>query len=421
MFISQRSKCYSFGVKKNKKGVVQLSYAFLLRFFLGDLIDTINPFVMKYIISLFLSITALSSSAQGVFMNFDIDTTVWDVKAPVDLWMEFLNTKDDSLGAEYWNAEEVSQYGVNDYLALGKELNYGHPNFLELLSYANIRIMSVRERSGYFKISNVLSFMNQEGKEDVHCMFYVYAGYEKGELKLFNPLKVNKELRMNSEKIGLLTYYFPKNHFFDKEKAQRQNDFITQLAMDFGVPAVEIDYYFAGTTEEMQELKGFDFLYGDNGPDRPTGRAYVKDKAVYTSGIGEYYPHEIIHVLVNPYYPDAHLWLIEGLATYYGMSRGKDITYHLKKLNKHLRGHPEIDLNNMLALNSIDAETDYRYVLGGFIIGEILKKDGIEGVKLALQGGRQEEDFYRVIEEQLGIERSAINTEFRKRIKKAVR
>lgn len=354
--------------------------------------------------------------SQSVQLNFDLDTTVWDVAEPLNLWLDFLKTADDSIGAAYWNSEEVEAAGGSDYFFLEKELNYGYPDFLLMLSYADIRIMSVRKRGEYYKITNILSFKNEE-KSDIHCIFHLYAGLENGEMKLFNALKVNSELMMKTAKVGFLTYHYPKNHEFDLEKAELQNHFLIALADSFDVPVVDVDYYFAETTEEIQKIKGMDFSYGDNGEDIPTGRANAKDRMVFTSGAGEYYPHEIIHVLLNPHYPNSHLWINEGVATYFGMSRGKSLEWHLKKLNNHLSTHPEIDLNKMLELRSIDSSTDYRYVLGGYIVQKIFERQGYEGLKKALSGGKEEKDFYRVLEDQLDLKKNELNETLRKWIK----
>lgn len=356
------------------------------------------------------------SNAQGITLNFDLDTTVWDVAEPLGFWIDFLETKNDSLGAVYWNNEEIEQYGSKEYFLLGKEANFGMPDFLEFISYSNIRILSVRERGEYYKISNSLSFENEQGGQDLYFMFHIYVGYENEELKLYNALKVNSDQHMSSKKVGFLTYHFPKNHLFNPGKAQKQNDFLEKFANDFGVPVVDIDYYFTETAEQMQEIKGFDFIYGDNGEDIPTGIAYVKDKTVFTSGAGEYYPHEIIHVLLSPHFKNAHGWINEGVATYFGMSRGKELSWHLSRLKKHLQNHPEIDLNNMLELINLDSYTGYRYVLGGFIVQLIYEKNGIWGVKEAMSAGRTDADFYALIEAQLDIKQEELNQVFRKKI-----
>jgi hypothetical protein len=78
-------------------------------------------------------------------------------------------------------------------------------------------------------------------------------------------------------------------------------------------------------------------------------------------------------------------------------------------LNKHLIQHPEIDLNNMLKLRSLDQYTDYRYVLGGFIISMAYEKGGFELIKILMNAGKTDEDFYSAIENYLEIRKENLN------------
>ncbi|MDG1915434.1 MAG: hypothetical protein P8I55_12710 [Crocinitomix sp.] len=122
------------------------------------------------------------------------------------------------------------------------------------MSYGNLRIMSIRKRGEYFKISNLLSFTNEKGNQDVYFLFHVYAGIQNGEYKLFNALQINTQL-LAHQKVGFINYYYPKTHTFDKQKAEQQNNFLVDLAQNFNVPTAEVAYYFTETTEEIQKIK----------------------------------------------------------------------------------------------------------------------------------------------------------------------
>lgn len=357
-----------------------------------------------------------SGRGQEVVVNFDVDTTIWKIQEPLNLWLDFLNTKNDSIGSCFWNSQEIDLRGPKDYFLHKNQLAFGMPDFLNFISYANIRVLSIRKRGDYYKISNSLAFLNEFGKEDLYAIFDVYAGDDQGELKLFNALHVNKERLLEQKKVGCITYYYPKNHVFDMEKAVQQNVFLVDLAASFKVPIVDVEYYFAETNEEIQRIKGFDYLFGDNGENIPSGIAYIPDRMVFTNGAGEYYPHEIIHILLNPHFPNAHFWINEGIATYFGMSRGQKLDWHLEKLYHYLKVHPEIDLGNMLSLRNVDGSTAYQYVLGGFVVQLIFEKEGYEGLKKALNAGVSDVEYYALIEDILGIKRDSINTEFRAKI-----
>lgn len=311
---------------------------------------------------------SIKSFGQSVNVNYDINTNVFKVSEPLNLWLDFLNTKDDSLGSKYWNSKEVKKYGETSYFLVEKELQFGMDNHLKLLSYSDIKILNLKKINEYFKITSIMEFKPKDGKSNIQYIFQVYAGVENGKLKLFNPLEINTKLYFNSTTIGYIRYHYPIFHNLNYKLAKKQNDYLIEIRQGFKVNIDTVDYYFANYYSELLRVRGFDFLIGTSGDEIPSGKADPKNRIVYASGTGEYYPHELIHVLLNPYFSNCHLWINEGVATYFGMSRGKELDWHLKKVNTHLNNHSEINLDNMLELKTLDQYTEYRYVLGGYLI-----------------------------------------------------
>lgn len=372
----------------------------------------------KLFLLLALTQFTLFGIGQNITVNYDLDTTVHDVAAPLNLWINFLETADDAAGSVYWNSREVDKYGTESYFLIENELDFGMDNYLKLLSLVQIKVLSIRKSNEYFKITSMLSFSQEGGGSEVQYIFHVYAGPDKGELKLFNPLEINDKIYLKQTTLGSINFHYPKSHQFNPVLAQKQVDFLSLFANQFGAEVGTIDYYFASTAEEMNRIKGFDYLVGYSGEEIPFGKADVEKRIVYAVGLGEYYPHEFIHILLNPMFPDAHLWINEGVAAYFGMSRGYEYKWHLKKLHHYLLEHSEVDLANMLELRTLDKYTDFRYVLGGLFAEVALEKGGIPLIKKLLEGGSSDEDFYAVIEEQLGIERGDLNTWIRARLEK---
>jgi len=129
--------------------------------------------------------------------------------------------------------------------------------------------------------------------------------------------------------------------------------------------------------------------------------------------LGEYYPHEVFHVQIDRHYPDKHFWVSEGVATLLGGSRGKSLDWHIKRTHQYLKKHPEMDLKHMLQLTNLDQETAYHYVLGGLIAKKIQEKGGCPTLRQFVASGTEDEDYYRVIETFLGVERAGLNNYLR--------
>lgn len=361
---------------------------------------------------------AMQVQAQGVLVNYDLDTSVAQIAKPLKLWKDFLATRDDSLGARYWSKAEVRRYGNRSYFLLKNELDFGMDNFLELLGYACIKILKIQKAGDNYKISSLMEFKPEGGKSNVQYIFHVYLKEEDGELKICNAQSVNDPLYMKQTQVGLITYHYPRDHAFDKALAAKQSDFIAGFAAHFGVKPDSMHYYFAGSLEDVQRIKGLDYIIGNNGEQYPSGKADPAHKTVYSFGLAEYYPHELIHLVLHKQFRQMHPWFDEGVATCFGMSRGKSLEWHLKRTNTYLAAHPEVDLTNMLQYRSIDAITDYRYVLGGFLVQYAYEKGGYPLIRRLLESGSSDEQFYKALTDHLGLERSSLNTWIRSELKK---
>ena len=119
-----------------------------------------------YLVSILLA-TFKVTIAQNIYINYDIDTNVFDVAKPLNLWIDFLETKDDSLGSQYWNAEEVEKYGHTSYFLVEYELNFMHPNYLEVLSHCDLKVLSIEETQEFYKITTLMEFAPRKNKSQV--------------------------------------------------------------------------------------------------------------------------------------------------------------------------------------------------------------------------------------------------------------
>lgn len=90
----------------------------------------------------------------------------------------------------------------------------------------------------------------------------MYAGSERGKLKLFNPLEINDKIYQNQSTVGNIRFHYPKHHPFNRELAQKQDLFLTAFAKCFDLRTCTIDQYtdfryvVGGLFVEMAEEKG---------------------------------------------------------------------------------------------------------------------------------------------------------------------
>ena len=362
--------------------------------------------------NIFLLAFALShiTNAQKVTYNYIADSTNLETKKVMELFEGYLASKpENQQKSPFWNLQEQKEHKKYDFLEseFQPSLYMGFP----------VHVLGIKSKNGVYQIKAQFGACNENGKPYVLAVCNYFAKKENGSYKLYNALTFNKEkwLRTN---VGFIDFYYPKYHKFNNGEAEKLNNFIKDICNDFGVTPKPIEYYLADDYDEIQSLKVFDYYIGMGGETKTSGKA-SGDK-VYCGGLGEYYPHEVFHAEIDDHYPNKHYWVSEGMATFLGGSRGKDLHWHLKRTYEHLQKHPEINLNDLLDLVNLDEYTSYHYALGGLIAKQIYEKGDWAMIKKFMNSGKLDIDYYNAIEKYLGIKRGNLNQYLREQLKTEV-
>lgn len=361
---------------------------------------------MKNIIGLLFCLLVVQGIGQEMSYADDIDRTNPEVKEVLALFENYLHSDPSKLkSSPYWNKAEQEKHHQFDFL----ESEFQPSLYMGLAT--KVLSIDLNENSGFIKVS----YGNIDQQDSSGLLAVVNYGLkrENGVYKLCNALSINKE-KWSCTSLGLVDFYYPPYHQFDTLKAQKLLAFIDETCQNFKVPKKAFEYYLADTYLEIQRLKGFDYTMGEKYSLGPSGKA-SEDK-VYCGGLGEYYPHEVFHVLVDPHFPNRHFWASEGIATLLGGSRGQSLDWHLAKTHRYLLMYPEIDLNRMLELRNLDSQTAFHYVLGGLIARKVYQQGGWEMLIALMQSGNTDVDYYQTIEDYLGVEQANLNAYIRKEL-----
>lgn len=368
---------------------------------------TVKHIFISCIIFLLTGGLNYSMFAQKITYNYIIDTSNIETKQIMNLFENYIHSKPDSLyDNPYWNSKEKQQYKYFDFLEseFQPSLYMGFP----------VHVLSIKSKNSLYEIKAQFSFCQSDGTPYILCIANYYAKKEIKQYKLYNALLINRQDWLHT-KIDLIDFYYPAYHLFDSLKAYALIDFAHNICKNLTVQPIPFEYYMADDYDEIQKLKGIDYYIGMGGEVKPTGRSNNYDK-VYCSGMDENYFHEVFHILIDPHYPDKHQWISEGMATWLGGSRGKSLNWHIKKTDEYLKKHPEINLNDLLTLKTIDEYTDYRYVLGGLIVKKIYEKGGWNLIKKFMNTGKSNENYYEAIETYLGVKKKDLNIYLRKQL-----
>lgn len=361
---------------------------------------------MRYLLLFILCLSFPLSWGQRVTYNQLPESYDINIAALKELFEGYIRSKTTHLVPNpYWNQADQAKW--LDYDFLEKEfqpsLFMGFP----------VHVLSIAQKEGYYQIKAQFSYCQEDGSPYVLAIVNYIAKEVSGAFLLYNALDYNSKA-WKHHKVDWIDFYHPSYHTFDMEKARSLSTFIERICLDFKVSPRPMHYYFADTYDEVQALRGLDYYLGMGGSLKPSGKA--GESKVYCAGLGEYYPHEVFHVQIDPHFPNKHFWVSEGIATLLGGSRGKSLTWHIKRCHAYLEMHPELDLSLLLELRNMDEETAFHYVLGGLIAKRIFEKGGYPLLIEFMNSGKSDQDYYTALEQFLGVKRGALNEYLRTQI-----
>ncbi len=307
----------------------------------------------------------------------------------------YLLSKPDSLyDNPYWIAEEKAQYKQFDLLEgeFQPSLYMGFP----------VHVLSIGEqKKDRYRLKAQFSYVQQNGS------LYVLAIVNYDFIKVNQEFKISNALLENRKawkhnKVGNINYYHPHEISFDIIKAKEFIKELNSLSQKMQLTIPEVDYYYADSFNEIQRLRGIDFFLGEGGPLNPTGRAI--ENSIFAAGLGENYLHEGIHVLLYTNFGKIHNFVDEGIATYFGGSRGKNFQWHCENLYTYCQTNSGVNFSNIFQYKQIDNFTSIQRVVAALFFKSILEKGGWPLAIKMIRNVRTDEEYSKFISLHLGIE-----------------
>ena len=352
------------------------------------------------------------SSHVDLYVNPDIDTSNAEIAQVIHLWTNYLNSNPDSIPDNpYWLSAEKQRYKKYDFL----NSVYFNPSLYYFLAYYKPTVMSVSQIDSEYVIRTLFAKQTDSHFSRPFCIVCIRATKENEMFRLGNVLSVNTK-SWEKETVGSITFIFPASHHFNKDLAERMNSFVDSLTTLWDMKVFPTEFYLTDDLSDIMEILGFDYYVGESYNRGKGGLTDVANRIVYGAGQDEWYPHEFVHVYINPLFPMAHYYFLEGYAALLGGSKGHDLSWHMKRMQKHLEVHPNIDLDSLLTFSRFDPYTDPKYVFGGLLCRLALEKGGLPTLKLLFSFGTNDNDFYNAIQTVLGIKQQELNQVIRQKL-----
>ncbi len=344
-------------------------------------------------------------SRVRLYVTPAVDTSNADISRVIRLWSDYLSSHPDSVyDNPYWLSSEKQRYMKYDFL----NSVYFNPSLYYFLAYNKPTVMSVFRADSGFVIRTLFASQADSGFSRPFCITRIMAKKEAGQFRLCNVLPFNTR-SWQKETLGNITFILPPTHQFNRELAQRMDAFVDSLAALWNIKPLPSEFYLADDLSEIMTMRGFDFYVGESYNRGTGGLADVANRIVFGAGQNEWYPHEFVHVYVNPMFPNAHFYFLEGYAALLGGSRGHDLSWHVRRMQQYLNDHPELDLNDLLGFWHFDPQTDPKYVFGGLLCRLALDKGGMSTLRRLFSFGQKEKDFYDAIEAVFGVKQQELN------------
>ncbi|MBT8180509.1 MAG: hypothetical protein KJO53_02860 [Eudoraea sp.] len=348
-------------------------------------------------------------------------------KLIIELWKNYLlEGKFQDTQSPYWSFDNMKV--PDEYLwAVGVQ------NLNSRKYKVQCKIIGVfPAENDHYSLKSAFTHIDSKGEIHLNTITSVYAKKFDGNYLLISSAEYYKSV-LEHHKVGNINYYVHPFHEYNAEEATKMNEFNAFLAKEFDVEPLEIDYFVANNARDIVDVWGYEYVKRMYIPNQTGGVASIQNKLIYSGNNSEYYPHELVHLYTFEIFPkDYHFWIGEGIATFYGGSGGYSLDWHLEKLRVFLEENPDYDLSDIDKLDTEipngEYKTDFRYVIGGFLIKKVYEKHGVEGLLDALQveGGNVKEfhksggsnkAFFNFLNEKLGIEKNDFGAYIKTEIK----
>ncbi|MEM6802295.1 MAG: hypothetical protein AAF696_12880 [Bacteroidota bacterium] len=350
-----------------------------------------------------------ASSQKVVYhINSNIKNTEADYFEGILLaWKSYLNSERFfSRENPYWNYEEMAlpDYSYGSLLMQFRAMD----GQSEPMQCTVLGIIPVQKE--YYLLKMMFSQTDSSSKQlDIHHIISVYAKKGAEAYQFFNASQYHKEVYENKI-FGSINYIIHPAHHFQEDEAEKMNAFNQRMASIFDLSPLSFDYVLANTSGEVAHMMGLDFFPLSYQAVQSGGMADNYNNIIYAGNNSAYYPHEVVHLYTYAKFRGQyHPWVDEGIATHFGGSTGYKLEWHLQKLKAFLEKNPAYPLQELSALESDipngEYMTDFRYAIGGYLMRKIYEQEGMPGLFDALQAGRREEDYFRLLKEKLGIEK----------------
>ena len=355
-----------------------------------------------------------SPDGPSVEVSYMVDTASAEHKEVLDLWRSYMASRpQDYTKKPHWSEAEQKRWKLYD---LGGGFVWAGDEALAQTRATVFQIAPAKPGdSTEYVIRTMFTRPDDFQSERRTFLHRVYAMRENGRWVLSNAL-VRTTADWKRTRFERITYIHPPEHRVDTVRARMAVRFVDSLATAFDAtkpPAIE--YYLAGSPEEIFQLTGIDFYL-------PGSRAYAAPGNYQIfSGVpklGEFFGHELAHMVLDEVLRklDTPFVLHEALALWLGGGREMTWPQVKRELATVLQQDSSWTLERLL--EDRPATAIYRYSAAASLLELTNQRGGGAALKSALNPPRSrgKQDLVAGFAAALQLRRSEVEAEWRKSV-----
>ena len=346
--------------------------------------DLLYPMIKQVVSTIILALTLCGLYAQDdadritVLKSSRVDTSQAEVRAVVQLYEDYLNSKPDSIyDNPYWNQAEKQQYEDFDFSRAS--IFQGGMTARQVAQIFTPFVMSVEAMGEKYQIRVMFSSSTtdpQYAGSKVWCIQKLNAIRENGKWVLEN-LMVELSKKWALARVGYIDYIYPNTHHFDRKQAILARAFCEDITKRFN-PDYDgtFKYYVTSSIDDMGLLENFDYYFVGS----TTGK--TREGMILTALGNEYYPHEFVHKLL-PENPHRGYVIEEGLAEFLGTKMNvAEYEEELAKLDHDLqRNDSKINFKSVVSQKIRFNGYQTAYPAGAALCELVYSRQGEEGIR----------------------------------------
>lgn len=383
---------------------------------------------MRKLICIFILITICNNSLAQIDeskslggIDFYIHKEVTNAngkieKKLIELWQNYIsNGNFQDLKSPYWSFENMivpdESFWAIDIVNLKKKEHKVQCKIIGIFEVEN----------GYWSLKSSFSHLDKSGEIHLDVISSVYAKEINGKLLLISSAEYLKTV-FEFQKVGSINYYIHPFHKFKIEEAEQMNAFNLELAKEFGVDPLKFDYFVASNARDIARTWGYEYMNRMYNPSGKGGIASWRNMIIYSGNNSSYFPHELVHLYTYNVVPkDPHIWVGEGIATFFSGTSTYSFHEHMLKLKQFLAKNPEYNLSDISKLKKTipngEFKSDFRYVIGALFMKNIYEREGVNGLIESLKYGTSDEDFFLLIYDKLKVTKNSFDEYIKKEMR----